>query len=167
MNSAPFEAGTLWSTERPMSSFWFFGGVYFMFTRTNPINAAHALRLDRETLPSGVVLLKIVGGIDAHTFEHLEATLQDLFANGSYRLILDMSEVKYISSSGTGVLVSALSQARDHTGNIVVLSPSRGVQEVFDILDVTGLFLAVADRAQAEAAALTTPNPLNLPRANQ
>jgi anti-anti-sigma factor len=134
-----------------------YGEVYFMFTRTNPVNAAQELRLDQETLPSGVVLLKIRGGIDAHTYEHFEAFLQDLFAKEVKRFILDMSEVKYISSSGTGVLVSALTQARDLGGNVVVLSPSRGVKEVFDILAVTELFQPATDLAQAEALAIAQP----------
>ena len=134
-----------------------------MFTRTNPINAAQELRLDQELLATGVMLIKIRGGIDAHTYEYFEAAIQDLFAKGNYRLILDMSEVRYISSSGTGVLVSALSQARDQNGNIIVLNPSRGVQEVFDILDVGGLFPAAFDAKEAEAAALAAPGPLGVP----
>src|SRR5476651_1673199 len=106
-----------------------------MFQRANPVNAAQELQISQEKLPNDVMFLKISGSIDAHTFEHLESVIQSVFEKGMHRFILDMKDVKYISSSGTGVLVSALSQARELNGVIVLLNLSKGVQDVLNILD--------------------------------
>jgi anti-anti-sigma factor len=95
--------------------------------------------------------LKLNGTIDANTFERLESTLETAFARHIVRIIVDLSDVREISSSGTGVFVSALSLARDQQGNVVLLNVSKGVQEVFDILGLTGQFPVAPDREAALA----------------
>ena len=122
-----------------------------MGSRSN-LNATSTLDISEELLADGaVVLFKLAGTIDANTFEHLERTLETAFARHIVRIIVDMSGVREISSSGTGVFVSAFSQARDQQGNMVLFGVSKGVQEVFDILGLTGQLPVAADRDGALA----------------
>ena len=66
-----------------------------------------------------ITLIRVSGFLDAHTFEELESTISELFADGQYRIIVELSAVDYISSAGAGVFIGALSEARDNGGNIV------------------------------------------------
>jgi anti-anti-sigma regulatory factor len=52
-----------------------------------------AFQILKEKLPEGVILLTVRGFLDAHTFEELERTINDIFEEGTYKLIVDLSGV--------------------------------------------------------------------------
>ncbi|MCY3020050.1 MAG: anti-sigma factor antagonist [Planctomycetota bacterium] len=106
----------------------------------------HEMRAEK-----GVVIVKLKGVLDAHTFERVEETVTDLFARGYYKLIVDMAEVDYISSAGAGVFIGALSEAHEHNGDIVLLGPTHTVREVFDLLGLTQIFRVCDDLVAAYA----------------
>ena len=131
-----------------------------MGSRSN-LNATSSLNIDREEIEGGaVVLLKLSGTLDARTFEQLESKIADAFTGNIFRIILNMSEVREISSSGTGVIVDALSQTREQNGNVVLLSVTPSVQEVFDILDVADQFPMAHDLDSAIRMVQNTPAPI-------
>ena len=82
----------------------------------------------------GTVVLRPAGALDAHTFQQFETCLNDLFRSGYYKLVVDLSAVEYLSSSGAGVFIGSAAQAREHGGNIVLLNPISNVKAVFDLL---------------------------------
>lgn len=114
--------------------------------------AENDFKIEKEVLPdNGVVLLRLAGYLDAHTFERLEGAITELFAKGHYKLVVDLGSVEYISSAGAGVLIGTLSEAHEHSGNIVLVNPTANVREVFDLLGLTLVFQVVEDRAAALA----------------
>jgi anti-sigma B factor antagonist len=110
-------------------------------------------KIEKEVLPdNGVVVVRLAGYLDAHTFERLEEAIAELFSKGHYKLVVDLGEVEYISSAGAGVFIGTLSEAHEHNGNIVLMNPTANVREVFDLLGLTTIFQVVDDRATALAA---------------
>jgi anti-sigma B factor antagonist len=106
--------------------------------------------IEQENLANdAVVVVRVSGYLDAHTFEQLEETISDLFNKGSHRLLVDLSKVDYISSAGAGVFIGALSEAQEHNGNIVLMKPTPNVREVFDLLGLTQIFQVVDDQEAA------------------
>jgi anti-sigma B factor antagonist len=106
-----------------------------------------------EPIPGkDAVLLRVSGYLDAHTFEDLEEAIGGLFTNRHYRVVVDLSEVAYISSAGAGVFIGALSEAQENDGDIVLLNPTNNVREVFDLLGLSQVFEIVDTLAQAVAA---------------
>ena len=131
-----------------------------MGSRSN-LNATSSLSIDREEIEGGsVVLLKLNGTLDARTFEQLESKIAEAFSGNIFRIVIDMSLVKEISSSGTGVIVDALSQTRERRGNVVLLSVTSAVQEVFDILGVVDQFPMAADLPTAVKIVQNMPAPI-------
>jgi anti-sigma B factor antagonist len=109
--------------------------------------------IEKELLTDkGVVIVRLKGYLDAHTFEQLEETIAELFGQGHYKIVVDLANVEYISSAGAGVFIGALSEAHEHNGNIVLMNPIANVREVFDLLGLTQIFQVVDDRASALAA---------------
>lgn len=98
-----------------------------------------------------ITLIRVSGFLDAHTFEELESTISELFADSQYRIIVELSAVDYISSAGAGVFIGALSEARDNGGNIVLMNPTASVREVFDLLGLSQIFTIVSDINKARA----------------
>ncbi len=103
-----------------------------------------------EQAPSkDVSVIKVAGYLDAHTFEQLEETIADLFSKDQYKIVVNLAKVEYISSAGAGVFIGALSEAQEHDGNIVLMSPTSNVKEVFDLLGLTQIFKVVDDQKAA------------------
>ena len=98
------------------------------------------LKIKSESLDDGTILLVTEGYLDAHTFEDLEKTLQALFDENVYRVIVDLERLDYISSAGCGVFIGAIGTAQENNGNVVLLNPSDSVREVFDLLGLTQIF---------------------------
>jgi len=115
------------------------------------------LTIDMETLQNGVVYVRLAGFLDAHTFERLDERIEELFDQNQYRLIVDLSELEYISSAGAGVFIGAIGEAQDHQGNIVLLSPTESVKEVFDLLGLSQIFSFTENRQDALAEFDDTP----------
>ncbi|HUS17803.1 MAG TPA: STAS domain-containing protein [Chloroflexia bacterium] len=47
-----------------------------------------------------VTVLQIVGDVDTHTYEQLEAQAKQAHADGATDIVLDLAEVGYVSSAG-------------------------------------------------------------------
>jgi anti-anti-sigma factor len=98
--------------------------------------------------------------IDAVSAELVQDLAQQLFVDetlnlqmtrGRTRLIIDMAEVTYIASAGVGTMLSAADEAENEGGKLVLLNPSKPVQEVLDLAFVDMFTIA---RSLAEAKAL-------------
>ncbi len=97
-------------------------------------------KMESKDLGGGIVLIKVTGYIDAHTFEELENEIQGKFAAKQFKILVDLSNVPYISSAGAGVFIGAFPQAQENDGNIVLLNPSKNVLDVFELLGLTEIF---------------------------
>jgi anti-anti-sigma factor len=106
-------------------------------------------RIQKEKLQGGVVLVGVKGFLDAHTFEQLEREFNDIFDAGSYRLIVDLSGLDYISSAGAGVFIEAIGTAQENEGNIILIRPGPNVKEVFDLLGLSQIFIFKDTRDEA------------------
>jgi hypothetical protein len=106
-----------------------------------------AIGYEQGTMP--ITVFHVKGEIDTNTYRELEAQAQEAFAQGTRNLLLDLTEVTYISSAGLrafhfifkllasdspGESGEAMSKGlRDGTfksPHLKLLKPSRMVQEV-------------------------------------
>lgn len=93
-----------------------------------------------------VDLLDIAGRIDATTAPQLKQAIEDLFQDGRYRIVLDLSRLDYISSPGLRVLIEARKRAREwkitdlEGGDIRIANMPPRIKEVFDLTGFTALF---------------------------
>ena len=108
-------------------------------------------QIQAKELDDSVVLINVEGYLDAHTFEQMESTIEELFKRNRYKLIVNLERVDYISSAGAGVFIGAISKAKEKQGDIVLLAPSPNVREVFDLLGLTRVFHVVATLNEALA----------------
>lgn len=88
--------------------------------------------------------LVLNGVIDGHTSSMFDKTMEEVIHAGTPYILLDFSHVKYLSSAGIGVLISA--QARldeEFPGQptvLMIMKPSEGVMDVFHILEIEETF---------------------------
>lgn len=115
-------------------------------------NSCDTLKIDEDlSAQENLAILRLTGAVDAHTFDQLEECVENLFAKGVQRLIIDMRNVKYASSAGIGVFIGALAKARQHQGDLLLMNLTPDVKEVFDVLGLTQMFFVAPDKAVALA----------------
>ena len=62
---------------------------------------------------------------------------------------VDLSDVRFINSSGIGVLVSLLTKFRNRGGEMVLINPSEHIRKLLIITKLNAIFTVVEDDAQA------------------
>jgi anti-anti-sigma factor len=84
--------------------------------------------------------------------ERLRETLDDLIGSGETHIVLDLSEVPMIDSSGIGLLVKDLTSAKHIGGSIRLLNPSMFVVRTLKMIGLLNLFDIFEDQEGAIAS---------------
>lgn len=109
-----------------------------------------------HTYPSGERTVVEVGGeIDVYTAPVLRERLAALHEAGARHLIVDLRAVRFMDSTGLGVLVGALKRVRLSSGSLLLVIDSERVLKVFKITALTQLF----DIHSSLVSALAVPVP--------
>ena len=102
------------------------------------------------TPPSGKIrTIKIQGRLDNTTAPGLSETLQEQQAIGYKRLVADLSQVTYISSSGLKVLASGWRSASESGREFVLAGATPHVNEILDMVGFTTFFEIYTDADHA------------------
>ena len=86
------------------------------------------------------VVLAVAGEIDATTTDQFRERIRDIFDGGNRRLVIDLSAVDFIDSTGLGVLVGALRYYKEADGSIALRSPSRIADRVLKVSGLDSVF---------------------------
>ena len=103
-----------------------------------------------------VVLVRISGYLDGHTFIDLEKHLDQLIKSGQKRIVLDLAELGYIASAGVGLFINTQHRLKGQ-GSVQLVNPAPGVKEIFNILGLDTIFTIHPTLASGIAAAQQTP----------
>jgi len=109
------------------------------------------LRLD-VTERDGWAVLAVGGEVDVATAPRLREQLIGLVNQGSHRIVVDLTAVDFLDSTGLGVLVGALKRVRTHDGDLSLVCDEPRILKVFEITGLTKVFAMYADVDQAVAA---------------
>jgi anti-sigma B factor antagonist len=85
---------------------------------------------------NGWGVLEVQGEIDLHTSPQLRQAIVGFLERGQNQIVIDLSRVGFMDSSGLGVLVAGLKRAKERGGKLAVVSTQGSVQKV---LSITGL----------------------------
>lgn len=105
-----------------------------------------------ERTESDVTIYNLEGRIDSEGAVDLDLLLQAAIADGKYKLVLDMSKVTFLNSSGLRTLADILTQARRSDGDLFLVSLSKRVKRVFQIIGFDKFFLVFDDVESAVKA---------------
>jgi len=89
---------------------------------------------------------RITLGEGASAFRDL---IRDLAAKGNKKLLVNLSEVSYIDSSGIGEMVSSFTTVTNHGGQLKLLGLSKRVKDLLQITKLYTVFEVFDDEASA------------------
>jgi anti-sigma B factor antagonist len=99
------------------------------------------------------VVVAAIGEVDVFTAPILDTELTRLVSDGKADLVVDLSRVDFLDSTGLSVIVKALARVREAEGSIAVVVTAERVAKVFRI---TGLDSLIPLHASVEAAVAAT-----------
>lgn len=76
-------------------------------------------------------------------------TIRDLATKGDKKLLLNLSDVSYIDSSGIGEMVSGFTTVTNHGGQLKLLGLSKRVKDLLQITKLYTVFEVFDDEASA------------------
>jgi anti-sigma B factor antagonist len=84
----------------------------------------------------GTIVVDVAGEVDITGSAKLSGVVRDLVEEGATSLVLDMSEVTFLDSTGLSALISGRNRCRAKGGDLTLRGPSPAAWKV---LTITGL----------------------------
>ena len=91
-------------------------------------------RADIERRPKGVFVVKLKGRLNSDNYTAFEKNLKPILVPITKSLILDMSGLQYISSSGLGTIFGAKKYIELSGGTFIITNLQPQIKKVFDIV---------------------------------
>jgi anti-sigma B factor antagonist len=96
-------------------------------------------------------ILSLYGEVDASNSVILDKAIQELSDSGAKYILIDASQLEYISSAGLGVFMSYLEDFSEKGIQLSIFGLSQKVYEVFKILGLDQLIPLFTDKQEAIA----------------
>ncbi len=98
------------------------------------------MKTETNQLENGYLLVKIIGEVDVYTSIDLKKELNKLVEADKKKLIIDLTKVNYMDSSGLGVLVALLKEVKKNGGELKLVNLPVSVKKIFDLTRLTKFF---------------------------
>lgn len=102
-----------------------------------------------EERRADVLILRVIGKLDASTSKDLEAKVLPLTASSQGKLVVDLSQLDYISSAGLRVFLLAAKRMDSANGQMIICSLKDAVKQVFDIAGFSSFLTLVGSTEEA------------------
>ncbi len=91
-------------------------------------------------------VVKVIGRLDSATSPALIDELDKITQENRFKIVMDFSELTFISSAGLRVLISTLKNCKRYNrGELVLASLSSNILSVFDLAGFTAIFKIYPD----------------------
>jgi anti-sigma B factor antagonist len=93
------------------------------------------------SLPDAPNVLPLEGEIDLHVSPRISASLGAMIEQKPQRLVVDLSKVSYIDSSGLAVLIEGMQNVEAYGGKFILAGIQDNVKPIFEIARLDQVFI--------------------------
>ena len=97
-------------------------------------------------------VLELEGEIDLHVSPEVAASLRKIIEKKPKQLVVDLTKVTYMDSSGVAVLIQAMQDVQGYGGKFALAKVQPSVQHIFEIARLDQVFQIAPDVDSALAA---------------
>ena len=108
------------------------------------------MQLHKTEIGSRAVALRIDGRLNMVAAPRVRAAVEDVVRDGANRVVIDLSDVTFMDSSGLGALIAGLKTTRQAGGDLRIAAPA---EQVAAVLKLTNLDRVLRPYGTPEAAA--------------
>jgi len=98
------------------------------------------INLETRKLGNSAYLIEVQGEIDVYTSPRVKETINELIEKGKYFLVINLEGVRYIDSTGLGVLIGALKKVKENDGAVSLISTNPQIKKIFTITGLVKIF---------------------------
>lgn len=103
----------------------------------------------RKETENNYTLIHVEGEADASSSIHLDKAIREAFDDGSKNVLVNCSNLHYISSAGLGVFMSYIEEINQNAINFILFGLSDKVLKVFGILGLDQLLTIKETKEEA------------------
>ena len=108
--------------------------------------------IETELLKDGILVIKLHGKLDSTRTEKFQAEVRKHLESGNKRIILDCSNLGYVSSLGLGSLVALEAKLRRQGGAVKLAGVQGNLAEILSLVRLDAVFGIYGDIAYAQEA---------------
>lgn len=112
------------------------------------------MRIRTERVDEQIAVCSASGELDAYTAPDLRDSLDEMLAEGDAWIVVDLTELTYLDSTGLGILVGTAKKCRQASGDLAVACARPNLLRIFQISGTQEILNVVAD-VTAAAGRLT------------
>ncbi|MCU0609244.1 MAG: STAS domain-containing protein [Chitinispirillaceae bacterium] len=98
-------------------------------------------------------MIHFIGDLDATNVETVLEKIVGLFNAGKVHLVSDFKKLRYVNSTGLGILLHLSKSAREKSGSFKMANVNENVFEIIEIIGATSL-LEIYDSVEEAVASL-------------
>ncbi len=92
-----------------------------------------------EPIGDDIAVIRGDGRLNMVSGPDLRDTVKRAIDQGRVRVVVDLSGVQFMDSSGLGALIAGLKSAREHQGDLRIAAPSKQVSMVLKLSNVDSI----------------------------
>jgi len=97
----------------------------------------------------GVKLIRFIGDLDATNVEKVVEKIFTLLNNNTVKIIADFERLRYVNSTGLGILLHFSKSAKEKSGCFKIVNVNENVYEIIEIIGATTLLEIYDELADA------------------
>ena len=102
-----------------------------------------------ESRSGSATIVALSGRMDASSSPAAEVVLSRLIGSGERRIVVDMSDLDYISSAGLRVMLASLKRLREDGGQLLLAGLKPEIRNIFEIAGFQRIFHIYPDTEEA------------------
>jgi anti-anti-sigma factor len=96
-----------------------------------------------------ISVVKVSGVVDSETVDLFGETIEKVFEDDCYNLILDIEGLSYINTAGLSIIADAFKQSTQNKGALKILKANDAIRELLDVVRFTKIIDIYEDEDDA------------------
>ncbi len=96
-----------------------------------------------------IAVVKVSGVVDSETVELFGETVEGVFKEDCYNMILDIDGLSYINTAGLSIIADAYKKSSQNKGELKILRAGDAIRELLDVVRFTKIIDIYEDEGEA------------------
>lgn len=89
-----------------------------------------------------IYIIKCIGNIDSDSYINLKEIFDKLIKEKNYKIVVNLSDVNFISSTGWGIFIGSLQKIRSGGGDLRLAAMTEEVENIYKMVNFDELLLS-------------------------
>jgi len=107
------------------------------------------IKIEKKKISDDIISLNAGKTLDNNNAHLMVEAISEAQASGFQFIIIDMSNLEFLSSAGVGSILGTVEESRELGGDIILCNVSPTIMQVLDVLDLSDFLTIKADKTSA------------------